>query len=311
VAADFGIAVAVTIGAAALTTFTSYKLSLLRKNEEADGQAGPEASAIGADAALREVAESVVSNECASKKLLPSERATRESDPAARDAVLEWVQKTRRATLEQERRIVVAPGDGEWIGGGVAINAAINARGLDPARLQVARSCWAPLEKDSYWAQMMRTFDGCLTTTLAYTWNIFISDLIFYPILHAFPELQSSLEYCLLEIGRAIVFFVPAALLYARSHSKVKPTDASEPATFRHRLHVHLVEAAISLAGAALAAAMYDFCTIWLAEKTSTGGGIGLAFAMYAFLCVIALAAARRFGWGPSFFRREIDTTTA
>jgi len=177
--------------------------------------------------------------------------------------------------------------------------------------LQVARSCWAPLEKDSYWAQMMRTFDGCLTTTLAYTWNIFISDLIFYPILHAFPELQSSLEYCLLEIGRAIVFFVPAALLYARSHSKVKPTDASEPATFRHRLHVHLVEAAISLAGAALAAAMYDFCTIWLAEKTSTGGGIGLAFAMYAFLCVIALAAARRFGWGPSFFRREIDTTTA
>ncbi|KAL1496030.1 hypothetical protein AB1Y20_014663 [Prymnesium parvum] len=92
-----------------------------------------------------------------------------------------------------------------------------------------------PLHARVYLMHTTNTFDGCLTKTLAYAWNVFLSNLVYYPSLLAFPQLRDYLYQCLIQIALALLLLLAAALLHLRAQRFLQSRDETGE-VFSHQL---------------------------------------------------------------------------
>jgi hypothetical protein len=152
-----------------------------------------------------------------------------------------------------------------------------------------------------YWVLLYKSFESSMDVMLGYVWNMFLTALLFQPLLAASSstEQQESLRYTVFTFVKAALFTALLSYLYLKYlEPRMRNFDAL---TFRGSLYFVLCASAVDAIAAANAEAIYGFCAYYLTANSSTAVGLVVA---WGFTClasaITVVVVADRLSWQPS-----------
>ena len=168
--------------------------------------------------------------------------------------------------------------------------------------------------RDSFWVILYTTLDGSLDSALGYVWNMFITALVFQPILSASSEDTAGLAYSMMYVLKGLLVTAVASFLYLRYLEPIKSNF--DELSFRGSLNLAGCSAVVQAIAAGCAEAIYYFCTDYLAAQTGTAVGLVAAWGCALLVVLLTIAAAARLTWEPSsagaaFLLDELKMTTS